>query len=362
MSKFYFNKNWILLQKKKAIVLYNFVSSKELFISDDLDKSRCLIEKLRSTTSTNTEKVFTYLKNKFPDTKKKWLADSIKQLRGYGIIKTLITIPKDITHKYALGLDRQIDYFEDLFPDKNKYLVQKKLKDAKICVLGLGSVGQSVIQCLVAFGIGSFVCADFDIVEERNIGLQPIFRRSDIGKTKVSVVKKYIEESRSGNKGKIYNRMIKSSNDVEKIISNSDLVLHCCDYPRFIIHQWINEACMVQKKPNLLIHAGRVGPFAIPGKSSCFGCLERFYEKHFSSYTGIRQYIINEGFGRYPTLAIIPFLTGVTAAKEVLAFILGMPYHSHNGFLDIKPYSLSIVNHELKQQKNCYVCGKRKQK
>lgn len=360
MDKVYFNRNWIFIKNKKNIFLYNFVSSKELLIDKYIEPSIYLLKSFSSTDYGHIQEIFKDFKNKFQNLDKKWFTDSLKQLRKRGIIKDIKKKPRDLTQQYLLGLDRQIDYLEDLFPNKNKYQIQKGLKDTKIAILGLGSVAQSIIQCLVASGIGNYVCVDFDVVEERNIGRQPIFRKTDIGKTKANAIKKYIEESRYGNKVKVFNKMIKSPKDVEQMIIDCDVVLQCCDYPRFVVHRWINNACLKLKKPNLLVHAGRIGPLSIPYKSSCYGCLEKFYEKHFIAYKDIKKIIISEGFGRYPTLSIIPSITGVIAAKEVIAFLLGMSHDSHNAFLDIEPYTLQTTKHILKRQKNCHACGRNK--
>lgn len=355
-EKYYFNKNWLFSEKKKGVFLYNLVLSRELYIENDNNPNLDLLKFLQRITSFDIRSVANLFKREFPDADKKWISVSIEQLRKYGIIKKERR-DLSLSSNYLIGLDRQIGFFEDLFPDKNKYAVQEKLRDTKVAILGLGSVAQHIIESFVAVGIGNYVCVDFDVVEERNIGRQPIFRRSDIGKRKTSVVKRYIEEGCLGSQVKVFNKMIRDKEDVKVMIEGCDIVLHCCDYPRFIIHQWISQACLEVNKPNLLVHAGRVGPFCVPQKTSCFGCLEVFYEKHFSIYKDIKKTIIEEGFGRYPTLAITPALTGTIAAKEVFNYILNMEYDTQNAFIDIEPRTLKIIRHKLQRQSKCPICG-----
>ncbi len=357
MEKLVLNKNWRFLRKGNTVYLINIITSKQLEIIGDQEEALFVLSNLRK--GITKVALTTEFLHRFPKLGYKWLTDSLVRLEQQGLFQLFRRRPSPLSEKYLLGLDRQLDFLEEMFSKKGKYEMQVKLKESKIAVLGLGTIAQYTLYSLLSSGVGHFTCVDFDIVEERNIGRQPILRRSDIGKTKAEVVERFLRESRYGLKVKAKKKMIQSIRDVKELIRDCDIVLHCCDYPRFLIHRWINEACLILRKPNLLVYSGRVGPFSIPFKTSCYGCLETFLKKHVIAYDELAELIREEGLGRYPELAVVGGLTGVLAAKEVVAYILGIPPETLNAFLDVSPFSLTVNRHPLPRQKQCYACGKK---
>ncbi|PKE16097.1 ThiF family adenylyltransferase [Macrococcoides caseolyticum] len=79
------------------------------------------------------------------------------------------------------------DYSYELIP-KDKYVV----------IIGLGTIGTSVVNYLIQFGITKFVLIDGDSVESKNINHQRYFSLKDVGQSKVNVLsrelKKYSSE------------------------------------------------------------------------------------------------------------------------------------------------------------------------
>ncbi|EKE03882.1 MAG: UBA/ThiF-type NAD/FAD binding protein [uncultured bacterium] len=71
---------------------------------------------------------------------------------------------------------------------------QKSLFQKHVIVFGLGGVGSYTAEALARSGIGKFTLVDFDTVSESNINRQLLAVISDIGKPKVELMKKRIEE------------------------------------------------------------------------------------------------------------------------------------------------------------------------
>ncbi len=69
---------------------------------------------------------------------------------------------------------------------------QKKLKTAKVLIVGTGGLGAPLIQYLAAAGIGTIGIVDFDVVEESNLQRQVLFTTEDIGRPKVEVARERI--------------------------------------------------------------------------------------------------------------------------------------------------------------------------
>ena len=67
---------------------------------------------------------------------------------------------------------------------------QKKIIKSKVLVIGAGGLGCPVIDYLSRAGVGNIGVVDHDKVNISNIHRQSLYNTKDIGKFKVSVIKK----------------------------------------------------------------------------------------------------------------------------------------------------------------------------
>ena len=81
---------------------------------------------------------------------------------------------------------------EDLLK-RNVKGISEKLKEAKVCILGLGGLGSNVAVLLARSGIGYLKLVDFDTVEASNLNRQQ-YRISHIGIKKTEAMKSIIKE------------------------------------------------------------------------------------------------------------------------------------------------------------------------
>ena len=81
---------------------------------------------------------------------------------------------------------------EDLLK-RNVKGTSEKLKEAKVCILGLGGLGSNVAVLLARSGIGFLKLVDFDTVEASNLNRQQ-YRISHINMKKVEALKSIIKE------------------------------------------------------------------------------------------------------------------------------------------------------------------------
>ena len=72
---------------------------------------------------------------------------------------------------------------------------QKRLKNAKVLVVGAGGLGSPALLYLAAAGVGTLGIVDFDVVDESNLQRQIIHGQSDIGKPKAVSAKESIQEA-----------------------------------------------------------------------------------------------------------------------------------------------------------------------
>jgi len=72
-------------------------------------------------------------------------------------------------------------------------LVDESVSKKTVCIIGCGGLGSFIALMLLKTGITNFILYDFDDVEEHNIPTQ-FFRKKDIGKPKVDMLKEQLIE------------------------------------------------------------------------------------------------------------------------------------------------------------------------
>src|SRR5205823_12468443 len=71
---------------------------------------------------------------------------------------------------------------------------KKRLKNAKVLVVGAGGLGSPALLYLAAAGVGTLGIVDFDEVDESNLQRQVIHGQSDIGRPKAESARDSIAE------------------------------------------------------------------------------------------------------------------------------------------------------------------------
>lgn len=339
----------------KRVNLINVVTSKQVRVEAPLRPTLFLF-KVLSAKLTRSEISSQFL-TKYPNFDKKWIYEYLNLLLKEKIIKPIEKKPRGMSVDYLAGLGRQLDFFSELDNGKSKYANQRTLKNAKVGILGLGSVSHYIIMPLIASGIGNLKCVDFDIIEKRNITRQPIFRPEDIGKLKSTTVANFVNHVSKDIGAEAINKKLENEKDVMSVVVDCDVVVQSCDLPRFQVHRWINGACLKLNKPNIIVYSGRVGPFSIPYKTACYGCLETALKRKFALYDHLAENVTNGGVEQFPALAVVGALSGTLAAKEIIAHFLGIRPQTYDGFYDINPFQLKANFNKLLIDPSCYACS-----
>ena len=71
---------------------------------------------------------------------------------------------------------------------------QKRLKNAKVLVVGAGGLGSPALLYLAAAGVGTLGIIDFDVVDESNLQRQIIHGQSDIDRPKAESARDSVKE------------------------------------------------------------------------------------------------------------------------------------------------------------------------
>jgi adenylyltransferase/sulfurtransferase len=125
---------------------------------------------------------------------------------------------------------------------------QKKLKAAKVLVIGSGGLGSPVLLYLAAAGVGTLGIVDFDVVDDSNLQRQVLFGVESVGKPKVEAARERLIALNPHLNIRLHNTHINSSNALD-IVKDYDVVADGTD--NFPTRYLVNDACVLLNKPNV---------------------------------------------------------------------------------------------------------------
>ena len=224
---------------------------------------------------------------------------------------------------------------------------QKRLKAAKILLIGTGGLGAPLGLYLAAAGVGTLGLVDFDVVDFSNLQRQIIHSTADVGRPKLESAQEKILAINPNVKVETYNAALRSDNALD-IIKDYDVVIDGTD--NFPTRYLVNDACVLLDKPNVY---GSI--FRFEGQASVF------YAKEGPCYRCL--YPEPPPPGLVPScaeggvLGILPGIIGLIQATEGIKLALGKG-QSLVGRLVLYD-ALAMKFRELKLRKNpkCVVCG-----
>ncbi|RJQ72828.1 adenylyltransferase/sulfurtransferase MoeZ [Pseudonocardiaceae bacterium YIM PH 21723] len=123
---------------------------------------------------------------------------------------------------------------------------QKRLKNAKVLVVGAGGLGSPALLYLAAAGVGTIGIVEFDVVDESNLHRQIIHGQSDLGRPKAESARDSIAEINPYVTVNLHQLRLDSSNVLD-IFKDYDLILDGTD--NFATRYLVNDAAVLAKKP-----------------------------------------------------------------------------------------------------------------
>jgi adenylyltransferase/sulfurtransferase len=226
---------------------------------------------------------------------------------------------------------------------------QKKIISSKVLVVGAGGLGCPVIDYLTRSGIGEIGIVDYDKVNLSNLHRQTFYNFNDVGKYKVSIIKKKIKKINPEIKVKTSNTKLVKAN-LKKILSKYDLIVDGSD--NFKTKFLLNDYCLKEKK-FLVMGAiskfdGHIFTFDFKNKKN--PCLRCFFQSNPPS-----DNLNNcEADGVMGTTAGI---VGNIQANEILKKILNIGQNLNGYILILNLLDLSFRKVKINKNKIC-MCNK----
>jgi adenylyltransferase/sulfurtransferase len=219
---------------------------------------------------------------------------------------------------------------------------QKKIKNSKVLIIGLGGLGSPLLTYLAAAGVGKIGIVDHDKVELSNLNRQTLFNMSDINKFKAVQAKIKIEKNYKNIKIKKFKDKVLKKN-IKRILENYEII--CDGTDNFNTRYLINDECKKSKK--ILISAaiskfdGHLFKFNFKKKRSCFRCfmpMKPDQENNCSS-DGIFS----------PVAGVL----GSLQANEVLKTILGLKDDLSDNLLIFNSLKMSLRKVKINPNPTC---------
>lgn len=224
---------------------------------------------------------------------------------------------------------------------------QKKLKAARVLLIGTGGLGSPTALYLAAAGVGTLGMVDYDIVDLTNLQRQIIHGTKDIGRSKLDSAHDTLTDINPHVIIRQYNIPFTSDNALD-IIANYDIVIDGTD--NFPTRYLVNDACVMSGKYNvygsIFRFEGQASVFAAPD-GPCYRCL--FPEP---PPPGLVPSCAEGG-----VLGILPGTIGTIQATEVIKLILGIGEPLIGRMLLYDALEMTWDTIKVKKNPNCPVCG-----
>ena len=224
---------------------------------------------------------------------------------------------------------------------------QKRLRAAKVLVVGAGGLGAPTSLYLAAAGVGEIGLVDFDRVEVSNLQRQVLYGVKDVGRPKLEAAQRRLNDLNPEVKVTLYEEPLSSANALD-LLRPFDVIIDGTD--NFPTRYLVNDACVLLGKPNvygsIYRFEGQASVFDA-SRGPCYRCL---YSE--PPPPGLVPSCAEGG-----VLGVLPGIIGLIQAVETVKILLGAgdPLVGRLLLFD----ALEMRFRELKLRKNpeCVLCG-----
>ena len=224
---------------------------------------------------------------------------------------------------------------------------QRRLKAARVLLVGAGGLGSPAALYLAAAGVGRLGIVDHDAVDATNLHRQILHGTSDVGRPKLDSAVDRLREVNPHVVVEPHPTRL-SSDDALDILAPYDVVVDGSD--NFPTRYLVNDACVLLGKPNVYgsIHRfdGQVSVFAAPG-GPCYRCLFREPPP-----PGLVPSCAEAG-----VLGVLPGIIGSLQAMETIKWILGVGEPLVGRLVIFDALEMSWREVSVGRNPDCPVCG-----
>jgi len=243
--------------------------------------------------------------------------------------------------------EKELDrYSRQVMLEEIGYQGQLKLKQAQVCVVGVGGLGNPIVTRLAAMGVGKIRIVDRDVIELSNLHRQTMFNEDDVGQVKVETAAKKL---RKLNADIVIEELPISINDYTalEVVDGCDVVVDALDSVN--ARYSLNKACIEKKIP--FVTGAAVGvtgqSFTIlPNETACYHCLFPALDEDSMPTCSIE--------GVHPSILSI---IGGIEVSEAVKIITGKAPSLKDKVLHVDLENLIFNFTKVSRVQECSVCG-----
>jgi len=226
---------------------------------------------------------------------------------------------------------------------------QRRLKQARVLLIGAGGLGSPTALYLAAAGIGHLGIVDGDVVDRTNLQRQILHGTGDIGRRKTESAGDRITDINPNVDLSTFDTVLTSANALE-ILADYDIVVDGTD--NFQTRYLVNDACVILGKPNvygsIIRFEGQASVFGHDG-GPCYRCL--FPEP---PPAGMVPSCAEGG-----VFGVVPGIVGSIQATETIKLVLGAGDSLSGRLLLIDVLRMRFRTIQIRRDPACPACGTR---
>jgi sulfur-carrier protein adenylyltransferase/sulfurtransferase len=226
---------------------------------------------------------------------------------------------------------------------------QRRLKQARVLLVGAGGLGSPAALYLAAAGLGHLGLCDFDAVDASNLQRQVLHGWRDVGRPKVESARDRIADLNPNVQVELHPVRLDRGNALE-LVRAHDLVVDGTD--NFATRYLVNDACVLAGRPNVYASIfrfeGQASVFAT-ADGPCYRCLHPEPPP-----PGLVPSCAEGG-----VLGVLPGLLGLIQATEALKLVLGIGEPLIGRLLLVDALTMRFQSLRLKRDPSCPACGTR---
>jgi molybdopterin/thiamine biosynthesis adenylyltransferase/rhodanese-related sulfurtransferase len=226
---------------------------------------------------------------------------------------------------------------------------QRRIKRARMLLVGAGGLGSPAALYLAAAGVGHISLVDFDEVDVSNLQRQVLHGTKDVGRPKVESARDRLLDLNPHLSLTLHATRLDSGNALE-LVGEHDLVVDGTD--NFGTRYLLNDACVLAGRPN--VHAsvyrfeGQASVLAT-AEGPCYRCL----------------YPSPPAPGEVPScaeggvLGVLPGLLGTVQATEAIKLAAGIGQPLVGRLLLVDALAMQFRTVKVRRDPSCPACGTR---
>src|ERR671914_33522 len=240
-------------------------------------------------------------------------------------------------------------YSRQIMLEEIGFIGMEKLRNSKVCVVGVGGIGNPVVTQLNAMGIGKIRIVDRDVIEISNLHRQHLYTEQDIGKVKVEAAIEHLKRRNADVEIEALPISV-TPYTAENIVKGFDVVIDALD--SIDARYALNDACIKQHIP--LIYAGALGMLGsvctiLPYDSACLRCIFPALSEDDMPTCSTE--------GVHPSIL---YLVGGIQVSEAVKILTGQKPALVNKLLYIDLNELSFDKVQMFRHEECHSCGSKK--